>query len=247
MKETNDTKTYTFKVWMKDSCYEGKDELEAKIALSDSEVQELRELIDPVEEFWDGLMPILENKAKEIDSQTGERYPLYDKIHDAIFPIVYPEYLAVFLNGGSIKKDSQDSSDTPYPFNPDLCELLAPYIPCETSEYVCEIPKELIPKVYLTKEAGPKEILHYLKREHLKLMDELLIDFIDLKSQSNDDTHEPVYWDSIEERLSAIVSSKIQGTTPEELQSDDYNPLKDFDKTSFWNDYRKWKLDHQKK
>lgn len=211
----------------KDIFADDRKEFEVEIDLSDSEKSELRELIDPVADLSDGLMPLLENKAMRL----GPGYDLYDKFLDLIIPKVFVEFLIDGLNRGYIQKSMEDNHDDIHGVDFDtLFGLYGPDVVFDSSDYVCEIPKELIPKVYLTKHATKEDIYRYLMREQQDLMWSLYHNYTSDDILYDDNDFDISTWCWIEERLTKIVSERIKEATPESLLRDDYNPLNDINK-----------------
>lgn len=201
-------------------------EFDIEIDLSDSEKKEIMELVDPVADLDFGLIPLLEDKGICM-SEKGEDYPLYDKFCEAIIHKVFVESLIEKINNGDIKKAEEDNYDDLRQVDPDiLFDIYAPYFSMCTSDYVCEIPKELIPKVYLTKEATNEDIHRYIHREQQNLIWSLYHHYnSDSLFESEDFDYSLMEW--IEERLSKIVSERIKEASPDNLLRDDYNPLSD--------------------
>ena len=199
---------------------------DVEIDLSDSEKKEIRELVDPLDDLDCGLMPLLEDKGICM-SENGEDYALYDKFSDAIFYKVFVKILIDGLNNGYITKAVEDNYDDLHQVDSELLfDIYAPYVNISTSDYVCEIPEELIPKVYLAKEATNKDIHRYIHREQHDLMWSLYHHFnSDSLLQSEDFDYSLMEW--IEERLSKIILERIKEASPEDLFRDDYNPLSD--------------------
>ena len=158
------------------------------VDLSESEINELRELIDPVADLSNGLIPILADKDEELAG--NGRCELYYKFLDELFPKVHE--FGIKLN-----------------------------------DCICEIPQELIPKVYLSKDDTAVEINRYLLREQHHLMWSLYNEFASDNSLYDENDFDLFTWEWIEERLTKIVSERIKEAAPEDLLRDDYNPLSD--------------------
>ena len=204
-------------------------EFNVNIDLNDSEIQELRDLIDPVADLSQGLMPILMDKDMQL-SEEGDvnGYYLFDKFDDVIYPRLYIEILINGLNNGTIQKEKDDHFDDYYSADPeDLYDLYGPSVFIDRDICICEIPQELIPKVTLTKDDKTEEIHRYLLREQNTLIWSLYNFFTKNDILYDDNEFDIHTWDWIEERLTKIVAERIKEATPEELLRKDYNPLSD--------------------
>lgn len=171
--------------------FEGKEEpidFNVNVNLTDSEINELRELIDPVADLSNGLIPILADKDEELAE--NDRCELYYKFLDAIFPKIHE--LGIDLN-----------------------------------DCTCEIPQELISKVYLSKDDTAVEINRYLLREQHHLMWSLYDEFASDNNIYDENDFDLFTWEWIEDRLTKIVSERVKEAAPEDLLRDDYNPLSD--------------------
>jgi hypothetical protein len=215
-------------------------EFDVEIDLSYSEKKEIMDLVAPEADLDCGLLPLLENRGICM-SENGEDFPLYDKFVETIFPKVFVELLIDGLNNGYIKKVEEDKYDDLRQADPELLiDIYAPCVNLSTFDYVCEIPDELIPKVYLTKKATNEDIQRYLHREQHDLMWSLYHHYNRDSPLGSDDFDYPLMW-WIEERLTKIVSERIKEATPEKLLCDDYNPLIDVNGdnlSTLYSDYR---------
>lgn len=201
-------------------------EFDVDINLTDEDKQAIRMIIDPVADLSQGLMPILEDWGIN-QSMHDKDDTLYHKFDDVIFPKLFVEVLIQGLTNGTIKKDPSDNYDDLRSVDFDDLDMYYPVINIDYNDCFCEIPQELIPKVYLAKDDTQEGIHRYLLREQQDLMWSLYHDFTSGSILYNENEFDDSTWDWIKERLTKIVSERIKEANPEDLLRDNYNPLSD--------------------
>ena len=209
MKETNNTKPYTFKVWIDGNYYLDDEEFEKEIPLSEKEVATIKKLIDDYEDdLSQGLMPILKTGPKK----------LYKKFYDAIFPTVflylfdeeYVEEMKEKDRGRHWELEDVDYLIKTYGDNFDFDEA-----------YICNYPEGWEPvKPSLSKQMTKEEIFKYTKRWCSSR--ESLFDDITARHMESNYGAEPLY-EYIDKKLVEIVQDHIEQTDEATLNSEDFN------------------------